>query len=123
VGSIVVDGETHEFTDVYECQIGQDGGSPDYREFGGRTADGSAEISIVYFPPEDPFASLTGVTMERDVDGNEWTYATSYAGSDGVFTIDVADNGASGTAEVGVLGIDNPYGGENLSTEWSFSCG
>ena len=123
MGSIVVDGEIFEFTDVYECQIGQEGGSPDYREFGGRTADGSADLSIAYFPPEDPFASLTGVDMDREVEGNDWTYASSYAGADGEFTIDLADNGASGTAEMGVVGLDNPYGGENLITEWSFTCG
>lgn len=123
MGSIVVDGVSLEFTDVYECQIGQDGGSPDYREFGGRTADGSADFSVAYFPPEDAFASLTGATMDREVDGNSWTYASSYAGSDGQFTVELANNGATGTAEMGVVGVDNPYGGETLITEWSFTCG
>lgn len=123
IGSIVVDGVTLEFTDVYECQIGQDGGSPDYREFGGRTADGSADLSIAYFPPDDAFASLTGATMEREVDGENWTYASSYAGSDGQFTIELANNGATGTAEMGVIGIGNPYGGDTLITEWTFTCG
>lgn len=123
VGSIVVDGETFEFTDVYECQIGQEGGSPDYREFGGRTADGHGDLSIAYFPPEDAFASLTGVNLDREVDGNDWTYSSSYAGPDGEFTIDLADNGASGTAEIGVIGLNHPHGDGTLITDWSFSCG
>lgn len=122
-GSIVVDGETLEFTDVYECQVGQDGGSPDYREFGARTDDGTADISIAYFPPDDAFASLTGVSMDREVEESDWTYASSYAGSDGEFTVDLTDSGASGTAEIGVVGLDNPYDGETLIAEWSFSCG
>lgn len=123
MGSIVVDGETFEFPDVFECQIGQEGGSPDYRDFGARSEDGSADISISYYPPEDAFAGLTGVSLDREVDGSDWTYASSYAGSDGQFTIDLADNGASGTAEIGVVGVGNPYGGETLVSQWSFNCG
>lgn len=123
LGSIVIDGETLEFTDVYECQIGQEGGSPDYREFGARSEDGSADISIAYFPPDDAFASLTGVSMDREVDGNDWTYASSYAGSDGQFTADLTDNGASGTAEIGVVGVGNSYSDETLISQWSFNCG
>lgn len=122
-GWLTVDGETFEFTDVYECEIGEDGGSPDYRGFGGRTADGSADLQIAFFPPDDDFSSLTGLTLDRDVDGEEWTYATIYTGTQGEMSVEVAADGASGIADVGVVGLGNPYGGDFISTEWGFSCG
>lgn len=114
----VSDGSSWEFTEVVECEIGEEG-SPDYREFIGRTADGSAQLNVSYFP-EAELASLSGVGIDAEVDGNDWTYADSYTGSDAAFDISLQSDGAEGTAPARVVGIGAPD--EDLTIDWSFTC-
>lgn len=112
------DGSSWEFTEILECEIGEDG-SPDYRQFIGRTADGSAQLNVAYFPESD-LASLSGVDVEAEVDGNSWTYSDSYAGSEEAFDISLRPDGAEGTAPARVAGIGAPNA--DLTLDWSFTC-
>lgn len=107
-----------EFPVVLECTVGTET-DPDYREFIGETADGSAQLNVAWFG-EGELSGLNGAGVDAVVDGNDWTYASSYAGADGLFEITVRDDGADGVAEVGVVGIDAPEGLSEMS--WSFSC-
>ncbi len=114
----VSDGSTWEFTEIVECEIGEDG-SPDFRQFIGQTADGSARLDVAYFP-EAALASLSGVGVDAEVDGSDWTYASSYAGSEGEFDVSLRSDGADGTASVRVVGIGAPDA--DLTLDWSFTC-
>lgn len=112
------DGSTWEFTEILECEIGADG-SPDSRTLIATTADGSAQLDVSYFP-EPELASLSGVSVEAEVDGNDWTYADSYAGSGEAFDISLRPDGAEGSAPVRVAGIEAPDA--DLTLDWSFTC-
>lgn len=114
----VSDGSSWEFTEILECEIGEDG-SPDYRQFIGRTADGSAQVDIAYFP-EAELAALSGVSVDAEVDGNDWTYSDSYADSGDAFDISLQPDGAEGSAPARVAGLDAPDA--DLTLDWSFTC-
>lgn len=116
--TVVVDGVTREFPTVLDCTVGNDG-APDDRQFVGETADGSATFSMGYFG-EGELSGLNTVDLEAVVDGQDWTYASSYAGSEGGFTANLRDDGADGAATVRAVGIGAPD--EEWTMEWSFTC-
>jgi hypothetical protein len=113
-----VDGVTYEVTDVLDCTIGNEG-NPDNRQFVGESPDGTDQFSVAYFGEENSLG-LNGITFETKVDGDAWTWASSYAGADALFEIRLTPNGAEGTAAVGVVGLNSPRG--EFSATWSFTC-
>lgn len=122
-GTVTVAGETYHFSDVAECEIGGDWG-PDWRSFVAWTDDGHVHLSITLASGDD--AWLTGFDMSvglqnpRTLDeGNpdeEWT--TGLGGGSVSHTL--TDNGASGTADVTTLSVED--GAIDAVAEWSFSC-
>ncbi len=115
--TVTVDGTTYEITEVLDCTIGNEG-YPDDRKFIGESADGSVQFSVFYLDLGGE--TVPDVGLDTEVDGSEWTWSSLYAGSEGDYEITVLDDGAEGSSEVRVVGIDAPDA--NFTMTWSFSC-
>lgn len=113
---VTVDGATYELTRVLDCTVGNEG-APDDRQFVGETDDGTAQFSASFFGED--LAGLEGISLEVEVEGNDWTWSSDYA-ADGAFEITLRDDGAEGSATVRVVGIDAPEG--EFTATWSFRC-
>lgn len=115
--TVTVDGVTYEISEVLDCTIGNEG-YPDDRKFVGESADGSVEFSVFYLDLGGE--TVPSVSLDNEVDGSSWTWSSDYAGSDGEYDITVLDDGAEGSSEVRVVGVDAPD--ENFTMTWSFTC-
>lgn len=116
-GTVTVDDTTYELTRVLDCTVGN-AGAPDDRQFVGESDDGSVRFSVSYFGADA--GGLNGIGLDTEVDGDEWTWASSYAGADAPFEITLLDDGAEGSATVGVVGLGAPD--QEFTATWSFSC-
>lgn len=120
-GSFSVDGRTFEVVEVLDCTVGNEG-APGDRQFVGLTADGRGRMTVSHFDGE-AFAGMNTVGFDLDADDGtvaETTWDSTYAGSDGAFEIQLLDDGAEGTADVGSLGPESSDG--TTVASWSFRC-